>query len=233
MATQQKPQNDPIYSEIFRAILEQRLAPGAKLTESTMADVFGVSRTIIRQVLLRLSLDNVVEIHPTRGAFIAMPKAEDVRQVFSARHLLEDGIVAASAANCSAVDADVLRKIVGKENDCIRNSGRIGAIRLSGEFHLELARIGGNKPLMRLLRQLVAQTSLAIALYETPGNLVCVDDDHINIVEAIAAGDIEKSRALMREHLRQCESHLNLDPLNDSNNLRAVFANVFEARHSA
>ena len=94
-----KPSESWIYDQVFNAILEQRLLPDTKLTEKDLCDVFGVSRTIIRKVLLRLSLDKVVEHRPNRGAVIAAPEPDEVREIFEARRLLEDGIVAEAARN--------------------------------------------------------------------------------------------------------------------------------------
>ena len=73
MKRNKKPSEAWIYDQVFGAILEQRLRPETKLTEAELCDVFGVSRTIIRKVLLRLSLDRVVELRPNRGAIIAAP----------------------------------------------------------------------------------------------------------------------------------------------------------------
>jgi len=233
LAARQKTQDDWIYNQVFTAILEQRLVPGAKLTESALCEIFGVSRTIIRRILLRLSLDKVVELRPNRGAVIAEPRAEDVRQIFEARQLLENGIVADAAGKSTPADDANLRDIVTRENACIRSGDRSGAIRLSGEFHLALAAIAGNRPLEQILRQLVAQTSLAIALFEAPGHLLCVEDDHIDIVEAIGAGDVPLCRKLMRRHLAQCEAHLSLSRETDSNDLRAIFADVLSEREIA
>ena len=167
-----------IYDQVFGAILEQRLRPETKLTESELCDVFGVSRTIIRKVLLRLSLDRVVELRPNRGAIIAAPEPKEVREIFDARRLLEDGIVTEAARKCRQVDTDALENMSRQEHKCIDAQDISGAIRLSGDFHLKLAEIAGNRPLHELLRQLVAQTSLAIARYVPAGQGMCDDDDH-------------------------------------------------------
>ena len=78
-------QDDVVYEHIFDAILEQRLAPGTKLSEEALGEIFGVSRTIIRRALLRLSHEQVVSIRPNRGAVVAAPSVEEARQIFAAR----------------------------------------------------------------------------------------------------------------------------------------------------
>jgi len=222
--------NEWIYDQVFRAVLEQRLIPGTKLKESELCEVFGVSRTIIRGILLRLSLDKVVELRLNKGAVIATPAAEDVRQIFAARRLLEIGIIDEACQYCTYEDTTALKEIVSRENIAIQSGDRSGAIRLAGEFHVELARVARNKPIQELLRQLVAQSSLALALYEAPGHLLCIDDDHINIVDAVSVGDATKSRGLMAEHLAKAEAEMQLEKPKDSNDLKSVFADVIENR---
>tara|TARA_R110000868_G_scaffold10313_12_gene50615 strand:+ start:6891 stop:7601 length:711 start_codon:yes stop_codon:yes gene_type:complete len=225
-----KPSESWIYDQVFGAILEQRLLPDTKLTEKDLCDVFGVSRTIIRKVLLRLSLDNVVEIRPNRGAVIAAPAPRQVREIFEARRLLEDGIVAQTSRKCRPTDTAVLRDMSRRERDCIRADDIGGAIRLSGDFHLKLADIAGNRPLRELLRQLVAQTSLAIARYVPAGQGMCDDNDHDRLIDAIAAHDVDNSRGIMRAHLTECERRLMLDTPKGHSDLRTVFADVVAAQ---
>ncbi|MEX2453600.1 MAG: GntR family transcriptional regulator [Rhodospirillaceae bacterium] len=228
-----KPSESWIYDQVFGAILEQRLLPDTKLTEKDLCEVFGVSRTIIRKVLLRLSLDKVVELRPNRGAVIAAPRVDEVREIFEARRLLEDGIVAEASRKCTAADAEMLRDIAQREHDCIHAGDNSGAIRLSGEFHVRLAGIAGNRPLRDLLRQLVAQTSLAIARYVPPGRGMCADDDHDRLIRAIEAGEAGDSRRIMREHLLECERRLNLDTPETTSDLHMVFADVLRSRRPA
>ena len=230
MAIQAETSDEWIYGQVFSAVLEQRLIPGAKLKESELCEVFGVSRTIIRRILLRLSLDKVVELRPNKGAVIATPAAEDVRQIFAARRLLEIGIIDEACEHCEAADTAALKGIVARENAPIQSGDRSGAIRLAGEFHVELARVARNRPIQELLRQLVAQSSLALALYEAPGHLLCVDDDHIDIITAVSAGDAAKSRDLMAKHLAKAEAEMKLEAPEDNNDLKSVFADVIDAR---
>tara|TARA_R110002072_G_scaffold53841_9_gene141759 strand:- start:507 stop:1199 length:693 start_codon:yes stop_codon:yes gene_type:complete len=230
MKRNKKPSEAWIYDQVFGAILEQRLRPETKLTEAELCDVFGVSRTIIRKVLLRLSLDRVVELRPNRGAIIAAPDSREVREIFEARRLLEDGIVAEAAKKCRRTDTDALKSMTRREHECIAAQDISGAIRLSGDFHLKLAEIAGNRPLRELLRQLVAQTSLAIARYVPAGHGMCDDDDHDRLIAAIASGDAEISRTIMREHLSACERRLMLETPETRNDLRSVFADVVAAQ---
>jgi DNA-binding GntR family transcriptional regulator len=81
--------NEEIYGRIQKAVLEHRLAPGTKLIEERLAEVSGVSRTKIREVLNKLAHEGLVELVPNRGAFIASPSVEQARDVFVTRRMIE------------------------------------------------------------------------------------------------------------------------------------------------
>ena len=84
-----------IAARLTRAIVEHRLQPGTKLAEQKLADHFGVSRTLVRQALFQLSQNRLVRLEPARGAFVAAPSADEARQVFAVRRMLEAEMVRA------------------------------------------------------------------------------------------------------------------------------------------
>lgn len=215
-----------IYQNISNAILEQRLAPGTKLTEESLGEIFGASRTVIRRVLTKLSYENVVEIRPNRGAVIASPTIEQARQIFESRQIIEQAAIRACVKKHSDDDLISLRQLIQAEKDCVEKGDRIGWIRLTGEFHIEIAKISGNEVLGRFLKDLVAQTSLIIALYGTSGNSLCCDDDHSLIVEAIAERDEDRAMKLMLCHLQECEDSLSMHCMRESDDLKTIFSNI-------
>ena len=85
-------QDEIVYAHIFDAILEQRLAPGTKLSEEALGEIFGVSRTIIRRALSRLAHEQVVLLRPNRGAVVASPIIDEARQILFARRTVERAI---------------------------------------------------------------------------------------------------------------------------------------------
>src|SRR3954464_1429862 len=84
---------DVIYERIHVGILEHRLHPGTKLGEERMADIFGVSRARVREVLARLAPEQSVELYPQRGASAAKPSPEQARDVCEARRLIEPAVL--------------------------------------------------------------------------------------------------------------------------------------------
>lgn len=202
--------DEPVYAEIYEAILDHRLMPGTKLTEDALSEIFGVSRTIVRKALLRLGHENIVRLRPNRGAAVASPTVEEAREVFEARRIVEAAVVRAVAAKAGVEQLETLRALAGKERACFDSGDRRGWIRLSGDFHLRLAEIGGNAVLSTILKELVSRTSLIIALYEAPGTAACSSDEHAALIDAMENGDARRAEALMEDHLRAIEDKLSL-----------------------
>lgn len=215
-----------VYQDIFEAILDHRLPPGTKLTEDGLGEVFGVSRTVVRKALFRLAHENIVRLRPNRGAAVARPTVAEARDVFAARRVVERAVVEAVTRRGEAPAFAALRALVAREHAAHEQGDRRSWIRLSGDFHLRLAEIGGNAVLSEFLKELVSRTSLIIALYESPGNATCSDDEHRALIDAMARGDEVRSTALMDKHLQSCESHLTLEIEPDPVDLAAVFADT-------
>lgn len=215
-----------VYQQIFDAILEQRLTPGTKLGEESLSEIFNVSRPVIRWALTRLAHENVVDIKPHRGAFIASPTVEQAHQVFEARRVVEEAVVRACVKVVKSTDLDALRRHVEKEKESSAKDQRVIWIRLSGDFHLVLARISGNDVLHQFLRDLVAQTSLIIGLYGNAASNICCDGPHEQIVEAIAGREEGNAVRLMMEHLLDCENGLHIQDEPGEKDLRAIFSDV-------
>lgn len=219
-------QDDVVYAHIFDAILEQRLAPGTKLSEEALGEIFGVSRTIIRRSLSRLAYEGVVQLRPNRGAIVSSPTVSDARQIFYARRLVERAIIELAVAHTTAEQIGHLRKMVVEEQATFSRGDRGTGIRLSGEFHLKLAELARNQPLMNFSRGLISQTSLIIAQYESSGRLHCSYHEHNQLIDAIAERDIDKAVELMMAHLNFIEVKLNLDEESATDDLHVVFSHL-------
>ena len=199
-----------MYDHMHRAIADRRLPPGTKLVEEGLAEIFDVSRARVRKVLQRLAHDKMVTLEPNRGAFVARPSADEARHVFAARRVIEDAIIRVVASGVRNAGIEKLRRLNQAEHQAHEGSDLHGAIRLSGDFHLQLAEYGGNPILTGILRELVSRSSLIIAVYESPGGPDCAFDEHEKIIDALAAEDEETAAQEMRAHLKQIESRLKL-----------------------
>lgn len=216
---------EDIVERIFEAVVEQRLPPGTKLSESKLCEAFGVGRMRIRRSLLLLSSREVVELHANRGAYVASPTASQARDVFEARLALEPTIARLAVARATEADMASLSAHLQMEHDAHHDDRRHEAIRLSGQFHLLLAQIAGNAVMLRMMKELVTRTSLIIGIFGAPSVANCRDDDHDRILQAFMARDGQAAADLMTQHLHEIEGSLDLDSKNSGTvDLLSLFA---------
>lgn len=203
--------SEEFYQKILHAIREHRLAPGTQLVEERLVALSGLSRTKIRPVLARLAHEQLVELVPNRGAFIAKPTVEEAREVFFTRNLIEPAITKLLCENATSRDIKALRRHLMKEAKARRDGDRVAIIRLTGEFHVLLAELAGNTILARMMHELAAQTCLVITLYDSANTPSCPDNHHEEIVDAIEAGDVKLATQRLMVHLRSVENTLRLE----------------------
>ena len=201
---------ESIVERIFAAVVEQRLPPGTKLSESALCEAFGVGRMHIRRSLLLLSSRGIVDLQPNRGAYVASPTAHQAREVFEARLTLEPSITRLAVERATDRDIAELSAHLQMEHDANHIENRNEAIRLSGQFHIKLAQIAQNMVMLRMMKELVTRTSLIIGIFGKPTLASCRDDDHERILSAFKARDGQAARDLMAEHLKEIESSLDL-----------------------
>ncbi|MFZ7089894.1 GntR family transcriptional regulator [Primorskyibacter sp. 2E233] len=192
------------------AIHEHRLAPGTKLGEDELGEIYGVSRTIVRSALQSLAHIQLVTIQRNRGAFVAQPSPTEAHEVFEARELLEPRTARSAAQNATAAEIDTLRRHIEDEHAALHANDHGRALHLSGLFHIEIARIAGQATIARFIEALIARSSLIIALYWRRESALCESHAHDALIKAIAEGDGQAAEELMRSHLVDLHTALNL-----------------------
>ncbi len=213
--TERLPERDgrseqEIVERIYEAVMEQRLAPRTKLSESMLCKAFEVGRMRVRRALLLLASQGIVDLHSNRGAFVASPDAKEARDVFDARMMLEPSVVRQLASSARSADLDALARHIEREEEARRRGERREAIRLSGEFHVRLAAATGNDVVTRMLRELVTRTSVIIGLFGSTGVSNCPEHEHADILGALRSKDSDRAEALIRTHLELIEADLDL-----------------------
>ena len=134
-ATRNGRAEDRVFNAIIDAVLDHRLAPGTKLKERELSEIFGVSRGAVRAALTRLGHSLLVEQRPNRGAVIANPSLAETRDMFEARRVLEAAIVQRLAPSLTAKQIAELRKFVAEESRAYAKGDRKAGQRLSIRFH--------------------------------------------------------------------------------------------------
>ncbi|MGF6114459.1 GntR family transcriptional regulator [Pseudomonas frederiksbergensis] len=196
---------DDLYSRIFDAILEQRIDTASRFTEESLAQMFSARRSDIRGVLTQLSHQQVIVLRANHRPRVAALDSEQTRQMLHARRLTETTLVRLACQQTGPQDLQPLRDLIESERNCTESGA---AIRLSGEFHLQLAKMAGNAPLAHFLGSLVPLTSLAIAQFEAEREGYCVWQVHQAILEAVERKDAVMAVTVLSRHLDYLEEAL-------------------------
>lgn len=200
-----------IVDSLTRAIVEHRLLPGTKLAEQKLADHFGVSRTLVRQALFQMTRNRLIRMEPARGAFVAAPSAEEARQVFAVRRMLEAEMTREFVKQVTPAQIKALKAHIAEERQAVANQDVTGRTELLGDFHVRMAELMGNEVLAQLLDELISRCALITLMYQSTSAAEHSSEEHANIVTALAHKDEALAVRLMNEHLLHVEQGLQFD----------------------
>lgn len=204
-----------IYERIVESVLDHRLPPGTRLTEDKLGSIFGVSRTRIKPILVRLANEKIITLAPNRGASVAQPTLEESREVFETRRLIEPVLLRLFMSRAKADDIAELSRMVSEERLAQDQGDMHKAIGLSGEFHLYIALKAQHETMGRILRELVSRTCLIIMAWGSPDriqrreNAACGCQEHRQLLDAIRLRDVQVAVDLLLSHLNTIEQQLN------------------------
>lgn len=201
-----------IVDAIVNAIADRRLMPGTKLSEQKIGDIFKVSRTVVRQAFNQLSRDRLVVLEPARGAFVATPTAEEARDVFEVREILETAVTKQLCATITDEQIRQLREHLERERAAVTGAQVSGRTRLLADFHIVLARMLGNEVLVQMLSELLTRSSLIALMRQSTQSAEESHDEHVAIVDAFERRDAKAAVRLVGKHLANVQHNLNLDP---------------------
>jgi DNA-binding GntR family transcriptional regulator len=222
-AAARSPSDAQMYQRMLDALREQRLRPGTRLAEDKLGRVFGVSRTRVRQLLIRLASQQLVTLVPNAGARVASPSPQEAAEVFEVRRLVEPAVVAGFIAHAKASEVQALKRFIHEEESARLRLDKGAAVRLAGNFHLHLADHCGNQTLARLMHELVARTVLVLICYgpadlgepappRARGRRACECTEHRALWAAIHLREVELARNLMQQHLQRLQAQLDFEP---------------------
>lgn len=206
------PATELIVNAVTRAIVEHRLLPGDKLVEQKLADRFGVSRTLVRQALFRLSELKLVKLEPARGAFVSAPSVKEAREVFAVRRMVESQMLRELIARVTPANLRTLRAHIKAERDAVKRIDVPNRTKLLFDFHVRLAEVLGNQVLIDLMQELVSRCSLITLMYQSADDAEVSNAEHVDILQAIEARDADQAVALLNDHLQAVERQLTERP---------------------
>ncbi len=201
-----------IAQRVVEAILAQKLAPGERLGEQPLADLFGVSRTLVREALMQLQARGFVEVRTRKGWYVVEPSIEQARDAFAARRAVEVGLLRQAEGQLEGKPLQAvarrLRQHIKDEQAAIEGADPGTRAFLLADFHVCLAECLGHKLLSDMLRDLTARTTLVATLYQSTHDAQQSCAEHGEIVSALAASRFEGAANLMLRHIGSVEDAL-------------------------
>jgi DNA-binding GntR family transcriptional regulator len=193
---------DDVHEALLERIVAGELPPGTRLRQEALADELGVSRTPLREALVRLASEGLVEFAPNRGATVASRDFSDMQQAWRARLLIEPGAARLAAERREPDSIERLRVTVQRQRLVAEDV--TASFALNREFHLTLVRASGNAHLAQFA-DLLWLTRIGVPIFAQQardrGRILAWADEHEAIAEAVAAGRPALAERLTRDHI--------------------------------
>jgi len=191
-----------IYQQLRERIVSVELEPGAALSESRIAEGFGVSRTPVREAFKRLAEDGFLDVIPQVGTFVARIDLQAVRDNHFIRETLECRIVELCALRVDAAARRALRANLAEQSAAVAAHDPAGFFRADEALHVLLARTAGHENAWQVIHQAKSQLDRVRRLsLADPDRSRRRLKEHRAIVASVARGDATGAVAAMREHL--------------------------------
>ena len=205
-----KTRSEDAYLALKNEILTNKLAPGHHSTEPELALRLGVSRTTIREALIRLEADGLVQLIPRRGARVLPIRAEDMREIYEILTALESEMAAGLAAR-KLSETDLEPLIVATENmqTALEQNALEDWAKADETFHDALLALHGNSRLSGIVHVLSDQSHRAriatLRLRDIPQQST---REHQDILDALIAGAPDRARQAFRAHRQRASREL-------------------------
>jgi DNA-binding GntR family transcriptional regulator len=191
-----------VYGVLRTSIETVEFPPGLRLSENELADRLGVSRTPVREALLGLRDDRLVEIVPQLGTFVARITRTALEDAQFIRESLECAAVADATASAGVDDIAALRAIVARQVQTRDAADLERFYLLDDEFHSSLCMIGGRSIAWSISQRASGHLNrvrrLSLPVHDYITEMVC---QHSAVIDAVADRDPHAASAALRAHL--------------------------------
>ncbi len=196
------PAAERVYAHVKQAVLDRSYEGGTLLTEGDLADAVGVSRTPVREALLRLEAEGLIKLYPKKGALVLPVSAQEIADVVETRLLIEEHAVRKVLPAGPALLAQLEELL--DEHEAHRGTGDLARAADSDRtFHAAIVRAGGNAILTQLYDQLRdRQLRMGVqVLRADPRRVARNVEEHSEILAALRAGDADAAVDAVRRHV--------------------------------
>ncbi|MEA4878303.1 GntR family transcriptional regulator [Aminobacterium sp. MB27-C1] len=196
-----------VYERLKDAIVSGIFKPGSKLSEIELAEQLAVSRTPVREAIRQLSQTGLITLTPRRGAFVTLPSLKDAADLYELRQALEVIAIENVCENPPIKELQLFREVFSEMSSKTPHEEYLSEDR---RFHCFLYECSGNKYLHRTLNNIVDLINLCrpYSMQSEPTALSVFLKGHLSIIDAVLAGDCDKAKAEMSEHIEDTKKSL-------------------------
>lgn len=210
-----------IYEILKDRIQYLQMEPGMHIYETNLTEEFGVSRTPVREALLRLSADGLVDIYPQKGIYISKINYQLAVEVAYMRHLLDSDICLKLCREKTPVQDEVEESIYFM-TAAARKGNSIDFVRQDDHFHEALFRVAGHEQIWRIVENSHAHNNRVRMLdMQQPGTMEPSIREHLKIIECIESGDEKALLDIMAHH------HDHADTAEREKRFREIYPDYF------
>lgn len=200
-ARKRQPLAQRAYEMVKEDILMHRLLPREPLRESELATRYGLSKTPVREALLVLAREGIVEMSAFRGMRVRDFSAEDAREIYELKEVLEPLAVELSVPRMNEDDFIILRELLQQGWEAVETGNQDELSRLNEEFHQGLIAKCGNSRMLETLEYLQSQIRvMALRLWMFRATYTEEAQEHEGILEAASHGNASHAAKLLRQH---------------------------------
>jgi DNA-binding GntR family transcriptional regulator len=193
---------DEAYRVIKEAITSLKFQPGDPIMEGKLAKNLGISKTPVRNALVRLEQEGLVQTIPFRGTFVSLLTVRDVREIYEVRGALEELAIRKLAERVSSVDLQRLRAAIDASAVQLHGGHLEQSLESIREFHEGLVQLSDNHWLIDMYASLADHlTRIRNICGHIPGRVEKDAPQHMAIVDAIERPDLEAAVGALRTHL--------------------------------
>jgi len=193
---------DFAYRSIKSKILSRAYLPGFQLKEVQLAKEVGLTRTPVREAIIRLEREGLLRIFPNKGAFVIELTAKEIEDLFEVREALEAQAVNLAVRRASRDEISSLRKMLDKTDQLYQRGAVKNYEDPKFDFHLDLITLGKNEKLISTWKMLSAQLSLVrMTSSLTQKRYLKALEEHHSMLNLIESGNSQKAETLLRNHL--------------------------------
>ncbi|WP_240003706.1 GntR family transcriptional regulator [Streptomyces cinnamoneus] len=198
---------DKVAHALRAALISGELRPGCVYSAPALAADFGISATPVREAMLDLAREGLVEPIRNRGFLITEVSERDLDQFTEIRALIEIPTVGRVARTATRQQLEALRPVAEEIVDAARAHDLIGYLEADRRFHLALLSLAGNDHLVTFVGDLRKRSRLyGLTRLDERGELLPSAEEHLELLELALAGDAAGAEACMGRHLGKVRS---------------------------